>query len=56
MVSRYAHDGCTDLLHRRVMTGGQRICDPIPYANKWCKDHRFPAKRMTLLRHPLVKE
>jgi hypothetical protein len=41
MVSRYAHDGCTDLLHRRVMTGGQRICDPIPYANKGARTIGF---------------
>jgi hypothetical protein len=29
----HAHDGCIDHLHRRVMTGGQRIHDPIPDAS-----------------------
>jgi len=28
-----AHDGGIDHLHRRVMTGGQRIHDPVPYAS-----------------------
>jgi hypothetical protein len=26
----HAHDGGIDHLHRRVMTGGQRIHDPVP--------------------------
>ena len=29
----HADDGCIDHLHRRVMTGGQRIHDPIPDAS-----------------------
>src|SRR6476620_11817455 len=29
----HAHDRCIDHLHRRVMTGGQRIHDPVPYAS-----------------------
>jgi hypothetical protein len=32
-VLMHAHDGCIDHLHRRVMTGGQRIHDPIPDAS-----------------------
>jgi hypothetical protein len=28
----HAHDGGIDHLHRRVMTGGQRIHDPVPHA------------------------
>jgi hypothetical protein len=32
-VPMHAHDGCIDHLHRRVMTGGQRIHDPIPDAS-----------------------
>ena len=29
----HAHDRCIDHLHRRVMTGGQRIHGPIPDAS-----------------------
>jgi len=29
----YAHDGCIDHLHRRIMTGSQRIHDLIPDAS-----------------------
>ena len=29
----HAHDGGIDHLHRRVMTSGQRIHDPVPYAS-----------------------
>ncbi len=29
----HAHDGGIDHLHRRVMTGGQCIHDPVPYAS-----------------------
>jgi hypothetical protein len=29
----HAHDGGIDHLHRRVMTGGQRFHDPVPYAS-----------------------
>lgn len=28
----HAHNGSIDHLHRRVMTGGQRIHDPVPNA------------------------
>jgi hypothetical protein len=29
----HAHDGGIDHLHRRIMTGGQRIHDPVPDAS-----------------------
>jgi hypothetical protein len=29
----HAHNGGIDHLHRRVMTGGQRIHDLVPYAS-----------------------
>jgi hypothetical protein len=29
----HAHDRGVDHLHRRVMTGSQRIHDPVPYAS-----------------------
>ena len=32
-VLMHADDGCIDHLHRHVMTGGQRIHDPIPDAS-----------------------
>ena len=32
-VPMHARGGCIDHLHRRVMTGGQRIHDPIPDAS-----------------------
>jgi hypothetical protein len=29
-----AHDGGIDHLHRRIITGGQRIHDPVPDATR----------------------
>ena len=47
----HAHDRSINHLHRRVMTGNQRIHDLVPHAacrgdcNKSCGDHVSPAGR-----------